>query len=716
MTASCWELGWPEHEFSRALLGAARALGMPTKQVELTLASGPLSGDSEPLDRWLVDSARRCGLELQPCRCSHSELNRVLCHVGPSLLRITSGETRRFLVVLRATRRKLTLLTPSLEAARVPRAAIVEQLTRADVAQAAGPVSTWLSALQVSKRRVRRAEAKLRELVLGQRWVDGIYLLRPDPGMPFAAQLREQGLLRRAAWTLGLATAHVAVNLCGWMILGRGALGGLMDRDWVAAWVLLQISAAPLHLGVFWLGGTIMHELATSLKQRLLCGALRIDPDEIRTRGSGRLLAMVFESSALESAGLTGSFALLLSMLQLVSTACVITWGAGGVSQLVILLGWCAFVAYLAVRYFNAQKSWTEERLGLARGFVENVVGNRTRIAQQPSARWHLAEDRQLEAHVDTATAMDDAQTLLSNLPARGWLLVSFLGLMPVLLTSDTTPAALAIALGSILQVYASLGVASIGAVTVGGALVAWTQIATLFRAAARTDSDGKGCFGCAPPAQSSPQPRGNAESPVVLDLQGVSFRYQPLQPPVLSGCELRLRRGDRVLLEGCSGSGKSTLAALMVGMRKPDSGHILSGGLDLATLGSVGWRRRAASAPQFHENHILSGPLAFNLLMGRAWPASNADLAEAEEVCRALELGTLLDRMPSGLQQIVGETGWQLSHGERSRIFLGRALLQKTELLVLDESFGALDAATLRRCLDVVLARASTLVLIAHP
>ena len=60
---------------------------------------------------------------------------------------------------------------------------------------------------------------------------------------------------------------------------------------------------------------------------------------------------------------------------------------------------------------------------------------------------------------------------------------------------------------------------------------------------------------------------------------------------------------------------------------------------------------------------------------------------------------------MPAGLQQMVGETGWQLSHGERSRLYIARALLQGAELVVLDESFAALDPETLARALRCVLA-----------
>ena len=78
-----------------------------------------------------------------------------------------------------------------------------------------------------------------------------------------------------------------------------------------------------------------------------------------------------------------------------------------------------------------------------------------------------------------------------------------------------------------------------------------------------------------------------------------------------------------------------------------------------------------------------------------------------------ALGLGPMLEKMPSGLQQMVGDTGWQLSHGERSLVFLGRALLQHPRLVLLDETFGSLDPETMLRALAVALERAETLVVI---
>ena len=79
-------------------------------------------------------------------------------------------------------------------------------------------------------------------------------------------------------------------------------------------------------------------------------------------------------------------------------------------------------------------------------------------------------------------------------------------------------------------------------------------------------------------------------------------------------------------------------------------------------------------AAPQFHENHVFSQTFLFNLLLGRAWPPRREDIVEAEAVLRELDLGPLLARMPSGLEQLVGDSGWQLSHGERSRLFIALA------------------------------------------
>jgi ATP-binding cassette subfamily B protein len=280
------------------------------------------------------------------------------------------------------------------------------------------------------------------------------------------------------------------------------------------------------------------------------------------------------------------------------------------------------------------------------------------------------------------------------------------LGLLPGFVSGTASSGALAMALGGMLLANRALSGISGGLSALSRAAVAWSQVAALFRTS-QLALDKEPFL-----PMSSPQSTARRK---VVDASQLSFGYGVNAGSVLHGLNLEIYSGDQILLEGPSGGGKSTLASLLVGLRKPTNGLLLLNGLDRHTLGES-WHQLATEAPQFHENHILSGTLAFNLLMGRNWPASTDELKEAQDLCEDLGLGDLLRRMPSGLMQMVGETGWQLSHGERSRIFLARALLQNAELTVLDESFAALDPETLDRCLRCALQRSKALLVIAHP
>jgi ATP-binding cassette subfamily B protein len=233
------------------------------------------------------------------------------------------------------------------------------------------------------------------------------------------------------------------------------------------------------------------------------------------------------------------------------------------------------------------------------------------------------------------------------------------------------------------------------------GAAVAWERTSVLFNAAAFEEAPGR-----------AHEDQPNAP---LIEARDLVFRYNDRAEPVLRGVNLRIDTGNRVVLEGMSGGGKSTLVSVLAGVREPSSGRVLMHGLDRTALGAADWRKRLAAAPQFHENHVLAETFAFNLFLGRHSVLERADFDEAQEICSELGLDAVLDRMPAGMLQMVGETGWQLSHGERSRLYIARALLQNADLVVLDESFAALDPENLKRAVECVVKRARTLLVIAH-
>jgi ATP-binding cassette subfamily B protein len=346
-------------------------------------------------------------------------------------------------------------------------------------------------------------------------------------------------------------------------------------------------------------------------------------------------------------------------------------------------------------------------RVALTHDLIERLLGHRTRAAQQPRERWHEGEDEALERYVRASRVMDRAAAWLLALVPRGWMLVGLCGVTP-LFVGGRSAASLAVALGGILLGFRALDRLTNGLWSLTGAAIAWQQTAPVFHAAARTNLQEQHV-----PAASM---QSRADGAPTLDATDLRYTHAGRAEPVLHGCSLSVADGDRLILQGPSGGGKSTLAAILSGLRTAQSGLLLLKGVDRYTVGHAEWRRRVVLVPQFHENHLLLGTVAFNALMGGEWPPPADGFDRAEHLLRELGLGGTLDRMPSGVLQTVGETGWQLSHGERSRLFLARALLQNPDVLILDESFAQLDPETMGLALDAVVARAPAILLIAHP
>jgi ATP-binding cassette subfamily B protein len=495
-------------------------------------------------------------------------------------------------------------------------------------------------------------------------------------------------------------------------MVGQGALQGRFDPGWLLAWVLLLVTLVPFRMLATWSQGRLAIGAGGLLKQRLLYGALRLESEEIRHQGAGQLLSRVLEAEAVEALALSGGFLGLVAGMEILIAAVVLKLGAGGGTHALLLLAWVALAILLGWRYYRQRRNWTAGRLKLTHDLVERLVGHRTRRAQEVRKPWHDGEDQAMARYLERSAAMDRTAAWLMAVVPRGWLCLGLLGLAPAFVAGRGSPAALAIGLGGMFLAYRALHKLAAGVWHLAGAAIAWEQVAPLFDAAARTEVVGAPAFALTPESAA-----GSANGALtVLEAYELVFRYRDRSAPVLRECNLRIHAGDRLLLEGPSGGGKSTLASLLSGLRVPESGLILLGGLDRQTLGAEGWRRRVVAAPQFHENHVLTETFAFNLLMGRRWPPQPGDVEAAERICRELGLGDLLGRMPAGLLQMVGETGWQLSHGERSRLYIARALLQGADLVILDESFAALDPETLQRCLRCVLNRAATVLVIAHP
>jgi ATP-binding cassette subfamily B protein len=461
------------------------------------------------------------------------------------------------------------------------------------------------------------------------------------------------------------------------------------------------MSLVPFRLLATWVQSRTVLAVGAALRRRLMRGSLQIEAQAVREKGAGQFFGLVAEIAAFESLALTGGAMALVALIELGIAALVLGWTAGPAPLLLLALT-TGVAVWIALRYVVQRSAWTSERLSMTHRLIERMVGHRTRLVQERAESRHHEEDDQLERYLEIGREMDRWELRLVSLGPRAWL-AGAMGVLVAAGANGLSTGYLAAALGGALLGFRALRRLTSSVSELAGAGLALRAVAPLARAAGRP----------VPPAPLSAGRRNGAG--VVAFAKDLVFRYRPGTEPVLRSCTLRISRGARLLVEGPSGSGKTTFASVVAGLQAPDSGLLLMDGLDRSVLGAAGWRSRVAMAPQPHDNYIFSGSLAFNLLMGRRWPALDSDLVEAERVCWELGLGELLAKMPAGLFEVVGETGWQLSQGERARVFLARALLQQPDLLVLDESFSALDAENVDRAVRCVLQRASTVLAVAH-
>jgi ATP-binding cassette subfamily B protein len=701
---------WPTGRLGEAIeaLARRRRLGIRAAGAE----GPPPPPHEDRLGPWIEAAAAALGLEAEPVEVPYAEVDRLVRGARFALLRLPEAAGSGFLAVLGGRGRRITLLGPDLGTTRARPEELRAAVCAGVEAPVAGEVERLLAGAGLRGRRRERARRALRGELLGARRIGGCWLLRPGDAEGEMALACQDRLPARLLGFLGIHAAGYALWLLSWWLLGRMALTGRFDPGWLLAWALLLLSLIPFRLLTTALGGRLALGAGALLRCRLLIGALKLEPDEVHHLGVGGLLGRVLESEVVESMALAGGLLGLTAAVELAMAAVVLGVGAGGRTHAALLLVATAAALGLGLRDYRRRRGWAGRRLDLTDALVERMVDHRTRLAQEPRRLWNEGEDRDLERYLVASADLDRVGVALQAAVPRGWLVVGLLGLAPALVTGGGSAGGLALGLGGVLLAHRALRGLAEGLERIAAAAIAWERVGPFWRAAMRREPVGSPRLAAARPSPGPGADRGR----ILLDVRDLVFRYPDRAAPVLAGVDLAVRAGDRLLLEGPSGGGKSTLAALLTGGRAPDAGLLLLDGLDRATLGADGWRRRVALAPQFHENRVLMGTFAFNALMGRAWPPRPADLAEAERVALALGLGPLLARMPAGLDQMVGETGWQLSHGERSRLYLARALLQGAELVVLDESFAALDPETLRRTLGFVLAEAPTALVIAHP
>lgn len=175
------------------------------------------------------------------------------------------------------------------------------------------------------------------------------------------------------------------------------------------------------------------------------------------------------------------------------------------------------------------------------------------------------------------------------------------------------------------------------------------------------------------------------------ISLDHVSFRYKGFGEYALKDIQLFIPKGKVTAIVGASGSGKTTLLKLLLGFYYPQQGTVSLDNNNINTVELDSWRKKCGVVMQ--DGKIFSGTVAENIAMADEQP----NLERMQYAARIACIDERINRLPMNFQTRIGETGINLSGGEKQRLLIARAIYKNPEFVFFDEATSSLDATTER-------------------
>ena len=194
--------------------------------------------------------------------------------------------------------------------------------------------------------------------------------------------------------------------------------------------------------------------------------------------------------------------------------------------------------------------------------------------------------------------------------------------------------------------------------------------------------------------------------------LKNICWRYEDGTEDTIHNLNLTIKKGESVAFIGESGTGKSTTADIILGLFHPQKGAVYMDGIDIQDMPER-WSRLVGYVPQ--SVYLLDDTIRNNIAFGVA--SEEIDDDKIWKVLEQAQLKSYVEKLPEGLETVLGELGVRFSGGQRQRIAIARALYFEPEILVLDEATSALDKKTEEAVMEAVdmLQGWKTLIIIAH-
>lgn len=204
-------------------------------------------------------------------------------------------------------------------------------------------------------------------------------------------------------------------------------------------------------------------------------------------------------------------------------------------------------------------------------------------------------------------------------------------------------------------------------------------------------------------------------EAPVTVEVKGniefrnVSFSYTQNSEPVIQNLSFRIKPGMKFAIVGPSGSGKSTITKLLLGLYEPTEGEILYEGVNIKEIDKNELRKQIGVVPQ--DMSLFNKTIEENIALNR----EDYTMEEVMEAAKAAQVHEEIINMPMEYRTLISDMGGNLSGGQRQRIVLARAIMNHSDIMILDEATSSLDNVNEKKVSEYLKNRGNTQIIIAH-
>lgn len=494
-----------------------------------------------------------------------------------------------------------------------------------------------------------------------------------------------------------IASISCEVLAVGILIATVGEVGSALYAATPINWALVGLALAALACirsagGLFaaHFGAT----LAVHYRRRSLHSVVSASPDRVRDLGPGAALMKALDVEGIGDFLARASTGWILGLVEIGSVVVLLILlglppGVGAVVVISMGLG-----IGLTVALIRARRRWRSARAAVTTRTMEGLLGvETTRTFREPLISG-IEVDESIANYRRHSANLDALATVLTAVPT----------------------ATLGVLIIATWAARAELGLEGLAA-AVGVALLAASGLQRLVSAAIETSAVIDASWGLTDLGRSV-RPGGDQSSlgyrqeigeiyasdgTVLLAASHVTASFED-DRGLIDPVSLVVREGDRVVISAPSGFGKTTLGELLSADRTPTTGWI--------------WKRPGAVVArvlQSDDDHMFANSVLFNAVAGVEWPPGPAVEERALALLNEVGLGELIASMPAGVAQPIGEGGWRLSSGERSRLSTVAALLRSPDVLILDESVATLDAEARDLVLAACTRHSKATIMFAH-